>query len=76
MNKNGQMDIIRIIFYLLIGVMFWALIGARLITEWSGRAIASQGLSGIEAFLLANLNVWIAVGLFISILVIVNVTRA
>lgn len=63
MNRKAQQGPLAFIFLLILFVMAWALFFGEIIADWGQRAIATNGLTGIEAFLVGNLNLWIGLGM-------------
>lgn len=67
MNRKGQAGPLAMILMFILFVILWALWLGSFIQEWGARMVADNGLSGVEAFLVSNLNLWIFFGLIISI---------
>lgn len=67
MNKKGQIGILAFIFGIILFVILWAVWLGDQINYWVGLSIASGDVTGIEAFLLSNMNLWIGVILFAGI---------
>ena len=65
MNCKGQ--IIGFLGSVIVFLIVWALFFASWVNEWANTLIESNNLQGIEAFLIANLNIWIFIFLVISI---------
>jgi len=63
MNKKGQFGTISIFFEVLLAMFFLGSGFADAITYWTQLSIATNGLTGIVAFLLAYMNLWIVLGL-------------
>ena len=59
MNKKGFVSPIAIIVSYLVFLVFWFLVFAEQLNTWGQRAIELNGLVGLEAFLWANLNLWV-----------------
>ena len=74
MNKKAQF--FGIIFLLLGFFLFYFLIGYSLLTEVSMNMIEENQLDGLEAFLVANMNVWVVIIALMSSLVAVFVGGA
>lgn len=68
MNKKGQVGIIGVIFLLIMFIVLWALWLGGWIAEVGQTAISQNGLTGVEAFFFANLNLIIFIGLILGIL--------
>ena len=65
-GKRGQIAILGVIFALIIFVILWALFFGAWVNTWSQQMITVNGLTGVEAFLIANMNLWIGVGVLIG----------
>lgn len=68
MNNTGQIGLIGLIFSLIIFVILWALYIGKWLSEWGRSAITTNGLTGLEAFFMANLNLWVVLGLIIGVM--------
>jgi len=68
MNNKGQLGVLSLIFGLIMFIILWVMFFAGFINEWSQQAITSGNVVGLEAFLLSNVNLWIAIGLIIGVL--------
>jgi hypothetical protein len=66
-NKNGQMNILSFVAGLIIFVLIWAIWLGKFIAEWCHNAIVEFGYTGIIAFGLAYMNLWI----FLMLLIVV-----
>jgi len=66
MNKKGQLAVLGIVFGLMIFVVLWALFFGAWVNTWAQQAITVNSLTGIEAFLVANMNLWIGIGVLIG----------
>lgn len=69
MNRKGE-SIMGLILGLLVFLVLWAMFFASWINEWTHRFIEAQSLTGLDAFLIANMNLWILGGLIIGLVVI------
>ena len=67
MNQKGQFQVIGIFFQVVIGILFWSTGIADEITYWTQSAIATNNLSGLVAFLLAYMNLWIFLGFMLMV---------
>ena len=67
MNRKAQAGPLALILMFILFVILWALWLGSFIQEWGARMITDNGLTGVEAFAVANLNLWIFLGLLISI---------
>lgn len=70
MNRKAQTGIISYFFLVIVFVIIWALWLGRYLNESGRQAITDLGLTGIEAFLIANINLFIFIGLVISVLAV------
>lgn len=68
-NKRGQLNLIRIFFIVIIFIFIWAFWLGQFLNEYSAQFLATGYVTGLEAFLWANLNLWIALGLFLGVLI-------
>lgn len=66
MHNKGQLGVLTIIFGLVIFVILWALFFGTWLNTWAQNAITVNSLTGIEAFLLANINLWVGIGVLIG----------
>jgi hypothetical protein len=64
MNKKGQ--VFGTIVLLIGFFLFYFLFGYNWLTDVSLNMIEVNNLSGIEAFLIANMNIWVLLGVFMS----------
>lgn len=62
MNSRGQFLAINIFIGVVIGLFIWATAFSTHITYWAQSAIAENSMSGLAAFLLAYMNLWIFLG--------------
>ena len=67
MNNQGQ-SVITIFFWVAVFLIGFGMFFSRVINETSQTAIASGNVTGFEAFIFANLTVFIIVALLIFIL--------
>jgi len=67
-NKKGQ--ILGYILSLIIFIIVWSLFLAKWINDTVAYYIVQNNLTGIEAFLLANLNLWIMIFIFIVLVLL------
>lgn len=65
MNKKAQFQPIIIFVNVAIAVFFWASGLASQINYWTQRVIVAENITGLTAFSLAYMNLWILLGLFI-----------
>lgn len=66
MNKKGQLAVLGIVFGLMIFLILFALFFASFVNTWAQQMITLNGLTGVEAFLMANMNLWIVIGTLIG----------
>ena len=72
MNRRAQgLGILNLIFGLLVFFILWALFFAQWLTFWGQNYITVNSLTGIEAFLAANLNLWVLCGVIFGTLAII-----
>lgn len=64
MNKKGQ-SIFTIIFIIIVFVILLGLGIAPIVNFMSGLAVSLGGLTGLEAFIIANLLLWIIIAFII-----------
>lgn len=67
-NNHGQVLMFRVLFISIIFVLLLATGLGKFITTVSGLAVSTAGLTGIEAFFLDNLLLWILFAFTIWIL--------
>ena len=67
MNKSGQLQVISIFVQVVLGILFWATGFAGLINEFSMNAITTNNLTGLVAFFIAYMNLWIFLGFMLLI---------
>lgn len=66
MNRKGQM--MSLLFALLVFFILWAMFFGSWINDWAQRFIVEQSLTGLSAFFIANMNIWILAGLIIGVI--------
>ena len=69
MNKKAQLPILSIFFGLVVFIILWAMFFGNWLNEWANFMIVNNSLTGLEAFLIAYINVWVFLGVIISIVV-------
>jgi hypothetical protein len=67
MNSKGQ--IVGFIGSVIVFLIVWALFLGKWLNEWTNYTITANNLTGIEAFLLANLNLFVLVFLILGIFI-------
>lgn len=65
MNKKGNFLVISWIFTVIVFIIIWARWLGGFLNVWAQRYIENNSATGIEAFLVSNLNLWIFVWLLI-----------
>ena len=71
-NNKAQIGLVKVFFLVLTFVLMWAFWLGRWLNEWVALSIENNpGMSGLEVFLLANINMWILLLLFVGILIFV-----
>ena len=68
MNKSGQL-IMGVFFSLIVFLILWFMFFAKWLNQWSQQFIIDQSLTGLEAFLVSTMNVWVLIGVSIGVLV-------
>ena len=68
MNKKGQLVLISIVFGLILFFILYSLFLAEWGNTWTEKAINDNNLTGLEAFLLRNFQLWVFIGLLIGVL--------
>lgn len=68
MSKSGQVGVIGIIFLVIIFVILWWVWLGGWIADTGQNVIAENGLTGVEAFFYANINLVIAIALILGIM--------
>lgn len=71
MNRRAQsvIPVLSVMFGLLVFVILWALFFGSWLSEVANEMIVTNGLTGIEAFLMSYINVWVFVGVVFGTLV-------
>ena len=71
-SNKAQIGLVKVFFLVLTFVLMWAFWLGRWLNEWVALSIENNpGMSGLEVFLLANINMWILLLLFVGILIFV-----
>jgi hypothetical protein len=74
MNKKGQLFLVRVVFLLIIFIIIWAVwLGGFLTTYTTEYLSGHPEVVGVEAFLLANMNLWIFAFLIITLVALVMI---
>ena len=66
MNKKA--GVIGFAIYLFMFIIFWIFFLSKLMTLAGTEYIRNNGATGLEAFFYANLNLWVLVGIVLSVL--------
>lgn len=66
MNRKAQFGVLSVIFGIIVFVILWALFFGAWVNTWAQQMITANSLTGIEAFLIANMNLWIGIGVLIG----------
>jgi hypothetical protein len=66
-GAKGQSGILAFIFGLIIFFIAWVFVLAKEISVWTAEAIANNSLTGAKAFLIGNMNLWIALFMMIAV---------
>ena len=75
MGKQGQLGILSAVFGLFIFLIFWATAGGNLVKTFGENEILKHSYTGTFAFIFANLNFFIFIGLIVGIVVIMSVRQ-
>ena len=67
MNNKGQLGVLGWLFGLIVFVLIWAFFLGKFINDWASQSITENGITGFNAFLLANMNLWIALFLILAV---------
>ena len=65
-NRRGQSGILSYFAVVFVFVINWALWLGAFLRDWGEQAVTVNSLTGIEAFLLSNINLFVFIGLLIS----------
>jgi hypothetical protein len=65
------MGLVRVFFLLITFLLIWAIWLGRFLNEWVADFLSKNYVSGIEAFLWGNINLWIGLMMFIGVLIYV-----
>lgn len=69
MTRRGQIPVLGVLFGLLVFLILWAMFFAGYLQTVANQMIIDQGLTGLEAFLLAYINLWVFCGIIFGTLV-------
>jgi hypothetical protein len=73
MNKSGQFQAIGIFIQVVFGIFFWVSGFAEQITFWTQRVIEAEGLTGLTAFMLSYMNLWVFLAMMIMVSIGANI---
>lgn len=65
-QKKAQFGILSIIFGVVVFLILWALFFAGWLNTWAEQMILINNLTGIEAFLVSYINLWVGIGVMIG----------
>jgi len=72
--KKAQ-TVITVFFWVLGFIILWALFLGNFLNTQIANAISVNGLTGIEAFLLSYLNLFVYLIIFVFIIIVVNIVK-
>lgn len=70
-NKKGQIGVISVILALIVFFTLWGMFFASWLSYWAQSAITLNNLTGIEAFLLTYMNLWVFIGVVFGALAVI-----
>ena len=76
MNTNGQMGIIGYVFGIIVFLLIDAFFLGKFINDWVQQAILDNGYTGLIAFLLAYMNLWIILLMILGLIVVTRYSSA
>ena len=65
-NKQGQGGILGYFFVLGVFILIWALFLASFFNTFGQQAITANNLTGLEAFIWGNLNLFVTLGVLVA----------
>jgi len=65
LNNKGQ--ITEVLFSLLVFIILWAMFFGEWLANEGEKYIVQHSATGLEAFLMANMNLWVFAGLIIGV---------
>ena len=71
MNKKGQLALIGVVFGLIIFFILYALFLGEWSQGWADKMVEDNDLTGLEAFLMSNFQLWIFIGLLIGVISVI-----
>ena len=69
---KAQQGILALIFSVIVTVILTSLLFSKWLTQYSQELINNNNLVGLEAFLVANVNIWLFIAFLILCLVIIR----
>ena len=69
-SKKGQAGLLGVVFGLIMFFILWSLFLASWVRTAAEDMIVNNSLTGLEAFLIANINLWIFSGILIGVLAV------
>jgi len=66
MNRKGQF--MSLLFGLLVFIILWVMFFAEWLSSWGAAYIVQHSATGLEAFLMANMNLWVFIGIILGTL--------
>lgn len=70
-NKRGQFAIITFFFAIIIFFFIWAFWLGGFLSDYADQAISAGTVTGLEAFILANLNLFIFLGIILTVFIVI-----
>lgn len=67
MNQKAQAGPIAFIIGIGLFIAFWAVLGTSFVGKWFNWGVSRNNLTGVEAFLMNNINLWIFIFLIIGV---------
>jgi len=68
MNNKAQAGALAFIFGIIVFFIAWVLVLAEQIRYWGQDAIVTNSMTGVSAFLIGNINLWIALFMAIALI--------
>ena len=68
MNKDAQIGLIGLVFSVIIFFLLWALYLGKWLSDIGQTMITNNNLTGLEAFLVGNLNLFVVFGVLVGVL--------
>lgn len=67
-TKKGQTGILSVILGLIIFFTLWGMFFAEWLSYWAQDMVTVNNLSGVEAFLISNINLWVFLGVCLGVI--------